>query len=86
MNVRLPTMLESYAGGTRDVQADGSTVAELLRDLDTRYPGIRFRMINEQDQLRPHMKIFVNRESINLLDTAVTPDDEIVILQSLSGG
>ena len=79
-------MLESYAGGTRDVQADGSTVAELLRDLDTRYPGIRFRMINEQDQLRPHMKIFVNRESINLLDTAVTPDDEIVILQSLSGG
>lgn len=86
MNVRLPTMLESYAGGTRDVQADGSTVAELLRDLDARYPGIRFRMINEQDQLRPHMKIFVNRESINLLDTAVTPDDEIVILQSLSGG
>ena len=79
-------MLESYAGGTRDVQADGSTVAELLRDLDARYPGIRFRMINEQDQLRPHMKIFVNRESINLLDTAVTPDDEIVILQSLSGG
>ena len=86
MNVRLPTMLESYAGSTRDVQADGSTVAELLRDLDNRYPGIRFRMINEQDQLRPHMKIFVNRESINLLDTAVTPDDEIVILQSLSGG
>ena len=86
MNVRLPTMLESYAGGTRDVQADVSTVAELLRDLDTRYPGIRFRMINEQDQLRPHMKIFVNRESINLLDTAVAPDDEIVILQSLSGG
>ena len=79
-------MLESYAGGTRNVQADGSTVAELLRDLDTRYPGIRFRMINEQDQLRPHIKIFVNRESINLLDTAVAPDDEIVILQSLSGG
>ena len=86
MNVRLPTMLESYAGGARDVQAEGATIAELLCDLDIRYPGIRFRMINEQDQLRPHMKIFVNRESINLLDTAVTPQDEIVILQSLSGG
>ncbi len=86
MNVRLPTMLESYADGSRDVQADGSTVAELLHDLDTRFPGIRFRMINEQDQLRPHMKIFVNRESINLLDTTIAPDDEIVILQSLSGG
>ncbi len=86
MNVRLPTMLESYAGGARDVQAEGATIAELLGDLDIRYPGIRFRMINEQDQLRPHMKIFVNRESIDLLDTAVTPQDEIVILQSLSGG
>lgn len=86
MNVRLPTMLESYAGGARDVQANGATVAELLLDLDIRYPGIRFRMINEQDQLRPHMKIFVNRESINLLETAIAPEDEIVILQSLSGG
>jgi molybdopterin converting factor small subunit len=79
-------MLESYAGGARDVQANGATVAELLLDLDIRYPGIRFRMINEQDQLRPHMKIFVNRESINLLETAIAPEDEIVILQSLSGG
>ena len=79
-------MLESYAGGTRDVQANGSTVAELLHDLDLRFPGIRFRMTNEQDQLRPHMKIFINRESINRLETAVAPDDEIVILQSLSGG
>ena len=79
-------MLGSYAGGTRDVQADGDTVAELLRDLDVRYPGIRFRMINEQDQLRPHMKIFTNRESINRLDTTVAADDEVVILQSLSGG
>ena len=40
----------------------------------------------KQDQLRPHMKLFINRESINRLDTAVAPDDEIVILQSLSGG
>ena len=79
-------MLESYAGGARDVQADGDTVAELLRDLDVRYPGIRFRMINEQDQLRPHMKISINRESINRLDTTVAADDEVVILQSLSGG
>ena len=79
-------MLESYAGGTRDVQAEGTTVAELLCDLDARYPGIRFRMINEQDQLRPHMKIFINRESINQLDTTVAADDEILILQSLSGG
>lgn len=86
MNVRLPTMLESYAGGIRDVQANGTTVAELLHDLDLRFPGIRFRMINEQDQLRPHMKIFVNGNSINLLETEVVADDEIVILQSLSGG
>ena len=52
----------------------------------TRYPGIRFRMTNEQDQLRPHMKISINRASVILLETEVAQDDEIVILQSLSGG
>ncbi len=86
MNVRLPTMLESYTGGQRDVEADGTTLTELLADLDVRYPGIRFRMINEQDRLRPHMRVFINRESVDLLETTLDPNDEVVILQSLSGG
>ena len=68
------------------VEADGTTLTELLADLDVRYPGIRFRMINEQDRLRPHMRVFINRESVDLLETTLDPNDEVVILQSLSGG
>ena len=45
-----------------EVEADGATLAELLKDLDARYPGIRFRMIDEQDQVRRHMRIFINGE------------------------
>ncbi len=86
MNVKLPTMLESYAGGRRDVTAHGATVAELLIDLNNSYPGIRFRMVNEQDRLRPHMRIFINNVAIRSLDVELDDSDEIFILQSLSGG
>jgi len=57
-----------------------------MLDLDRRYPGIRFRMIDEQDAVRPHMRIFVNREQIDDLNVAVSESDEVHILQALSGG
>lgn len=86
MKVGIPSVLASYTGGARNVEAGGRTVAELLFDLDTRYPGIRFRMVNEADVLRPHMRVFVNRESIVDLGRTLTATDEVVILQALSGG
>jgi molybdopterin converting factor small subunit len=61
-------------------------VAQLLADLDTRYPGIRFRMVNEADALRPHVRVFVNREAIGDLDTPVSGNDDVMIVQALSGG
>jgi molybdopterin converting factor small subunit len=61
-------------------------VAGLLADLDGRYPGIRFRMVNEIGALRPHVRIFVNREATTDLERTLSPRDEIVILQALSGG
>ena len=85
MRVSIPTPLQSYTHQAV-VDADGTTVAELLQDLDRRYPGIRFRMIDEQDDIRPHMKIFVNRERIAELDETLAPEDEVQILQALSGG
>jgi molybdopterin converting factor small subunit len=69
-----------------EVEADGTTVEELLEDLERRYPGIRFRMIDEQDRIRPHIRIFVNRERIRALDVRLGPSDEVQILQALSGG
>jgi len=86
VKVSIPTPLRSYTGQEATVEADGHTVAELLRDLDRRHPGIRFRMIDEQDRIRRHMKIFVNRERVADLDAALAPDDEVQILQALSGG
>ena len=66
--------------------SSGATLAELLLDLDRRHPGIRFRMVDEQDHLRPHMRLFVNGEQARDLGLALSPADEVQIVQALSGG
>jgi molybdopterin converting factor small subunit len=86
MRVLIPTPLRSYTGKQAQVEADGSTLGALLADLDRRYRGIRFRMIDEQDRIRPHMRIFVNAEETHDLATPLRPSDEVQILQALSGG
>jgi len=86
MRVLIPTPLRSYTHGRAEVEGSGATVAALLHHLDTVFPGIRFRLIDEQDRVRQHMRIFVNRESVHDLETALTPTDEVQILQALSGG
>ena len=86
MKVGIPSVLQSYTAGAAIVEASGGTVSALLLDLETRYPGIRFRMINEADALRPHVRVFVNREAVLDLDRALSASDEVMILQALSGG
>ena len=86
MKVWIPQPLRSYTAQRSEVEAHGATLAELLADLDGRFPGIRFRMIDEQDDLRPHMRIFVNREEVQALDVALRASDEVHIFQALSGG
>ena len=86
MKVWIPTPLLSYTDQRKQVEADGATLAELLIDLDRRFPGIRFRVIDEQDGLRPHMRLFVNRVDVRRLDVALDAIDEVHIFQALSGG
>lgn len=86
MTVHIPSPLRSYTAGKSEVPASGRTIAEVMLDLDRIYPGIRFRMIDEQDEVRPHMRIFLNKEQIDDLGAAVSERDEIHILQALSGG
>jgi molybdopterin synthase sulfur carrier subunit len=86
VRISIPSVLHAYTGGASRVEANGCTLLELLADLDRRYPGIRFRMVNEMDALRPHVRIFVNREATRDLGCAISNDDEVVILQALSGG
>lgn len=85
MKVLIPSPLLSYTKA-REVEADGATLDGLLADLDRRHPGIRFRMIDEQDALRPHMRIFVNGELVHDLKMPLAASDEVQIVQALSGG
>ncbi len=85
MKVLIPSPLRSYTEG-REIEAAGATLAAVLADLDRRYPGIRFRVVDEQDRLRPHVRFFVNGEQVLDLDRPLAPSDEIQIVQALSGG
>jgi molybdopterin synthase sulfur carrier subunit len=86
MKVRIPSPLRSYTHGRSEVESSGATLAEVLLNLDRDYPGIRFRMIDEQDAVRRHMRIYVNREQMRKLDVRLSPSDEVMIVQALSGG
>lgn len=85
MKVLIPTPLRSYTGA-REVDANGATLGELVSELDRLYPGLRFRMIDEQDQVRPHMRVFVNGEQSFDLRRVLLPTDSVQIVQALSGG
>jgi molybdopterin converting factor small subunit len=85
MKVLIPSPLLSYTT-EREVDATGATLAELLRDLDRQYPGLRFRVIDEQDHMRAHMRFFVNGEQAFDLTHSLRPTDAVQIVQALSGG
>jgi len=85
MKVLIPTPLRSYTGA-REVDASGATMGELLADLDRRFPGLRFRVIDEQDRMRAHMRFFINGEQVFDLKHPLRPTDDIQIVQALSGG
>ena len=86
MKVWIPTPLLSYTNQCKQVEAEGGTLAELMLDLDRRYPGIRFRVIDEQDRIRPHMNFFVGGELTRDLHHPIPPGREVHIMGSLSGG
>ncbi len=86
MKVMIPSPLRSYTSERPEVEASGATLAAVLDDLDRRYPGIRFRMIDEQDAIRPHIRIWVNQDQVRALDALLRDSDEVIIFQALSGG
>jgi molybdopterin converting factor small subunit len=85
MKVLIPSALYSYTGKSW-VEAEGGTLAELLDDLDRRYPGIRFRVVDEQDRMRRHMRFFVSGEQTFDLHHPLHTTDEVLLVQALSGG
>jgi molybdopterin synthase sulfur carrier subunit len=85
MKILIPGPLLSYTQ-QREVEATGATFAELLADLDRQYPGLRFRVIDEQDRMRAHMRFFVNGEQVFDMSRLLQPTDTVHIVQALSGG
>ena len=85
MKVILPSPLVSYTV-KREVEAQGRSLEELFADLDRLYPGLRFRVVDEQGALRPHMRVFVNGAQVRELALALRPTDEVQFIQALSGG
>ena len=85
MQVLIPSALQSYTGASR-VRSGGATLAEVLADLDHRFPGFRFRMVDEQDRLRPHMRVFIGGQAVRDLAWPLQPGQDVAIVQALSGG
>ena len=89
VQVRIPTPLRKYTGGAEAVQAEGTTVAALVADLDKRHPGIRERICDDTGAVRRFVNIFVNGEDIRFLsnlDTAVKAGDEVSVGPAIAGG
>jgi molybdopterin converting factor small subunit len=85
VKVLIPSPLLSYTN-RQWVEGDGTTLAELLADLDRQYPGLRFRVIDEQDRMRGHMRFFVNGEQTFDLQHPLRATDAVQLVQALSGG
>jgi molybdopterin synthase sulfur carrier subunit len=85
MKVLIPGPLHSYTGKA-EVEADGETLDALLRDLDRRYPGLRFRIVDEQDRMRPHVRFFVDGEQAFDLGQRLEAGQSVQLVQALSGG
>lgn len=84
--VVVPSQLRSYTAGQSEVDATGATVAAALLDLDRQFPGIRFRVIDEQDRIRRHIIIFVGGDRVDGIDAEVPVGAELHIVGALSGG
>lgn len=85
-SVFVPSQLTAYTGGVTRVQAQGGTVGAVLDDLDRAYPGLKFRVIDEQDRVRRHMRLFVGQEETRDVRRPIAPGEELLIFGALSGG
>lgn len=84
--VHVPSPLYSYTKNRAQVDADGATLGAVLDDLERRYPGIRFRVVDEQGRIRPTLLFYVNGQVTRTLTQAVGDADDVHIIAALSGG
>ena len=89
VQVKLPTILRKFANDEPRVAADGSTLRELLKDLESRYPGITRNVVTEDGGLHRFVNVYVNDEDVRYLgslETEVKDGDTVSILPAVAGG
>jgi molybdopterin converting factor small subunit len=89
MNVKIPTQLRQLTDGRDQVAATGTTVAEIITDLDHSYPGMAERLLDDGGNLRRFLNVYVNDEDIRFLDGLATPVEDhasLSIIPAVAGG
>ncbi|MDQ1752912.1 MAG: sulfur-carrier protein [Pseudonocardiales bacterium] len=89
IEVKIPTILRSYTGGEKSVDAKGDTLASLIDDLDGSHPGLKGRLITDEGALHRFVNVYVNDEDVRFtgsLDTTVKDGDSVTILPAVAGG
>lgn len=89
ITVRVPTPLQRLTGGEAEVQAEGTTISEVVDNVEGNHPGIRERICEPDGELRRFVNIFVNEQDIRFLNGLATPvndGDEVSIIPAIAGG
>jgi MoaD family protein len=89
IQVRIPTILRTYTGGAKVVEAKGDTLDDLIADLDSRHSGLRGRLITDEGQLHRFVNIYVNDEDVRFtgsLETPLKDGDAVTVLPAVAGG
>ena len=87
--IKIPPVLRSSTGGEKEVSADGGSVGEVLRALAEQHPATREQLFGEDGSLNRYVNVYLNDEDVRVLDgldTAVKPEDTLVILPAMAGG
>src|SRR5262249_4771179 len=89
IEVRIPTILRPYTGGAKAVEGTGDTIADLLTDLDSRYPGLRARLVTDEGALHRFVNVYINDEDVRFLGALAAKlkdGDPVTILPAVAGG
>ncbi|WP_248582657.1 MoaD/ThiS family protein [Nocardioides sp. InS609-2] len=92
IEVRIPTILRTYTGGEKAVNAEGDTLAGLIDDLESSYPGIAGRLLEDSvngGDLRRFVNVYINDEDVRFiggLEAGLSDGDQVVVLPAVAGG
>ncbi|MEV5001132.1 MoaD/ThiS family protein [Nocardioides sp. LML1-1-1.1] len=92
IEVRIPTILRTYTGGEKAVDADGSSLSALIDSLEANHPGIKERLVEDKGngtELRRFVNVYINDEDVRFigsLDAELSDGDQVVILPAVAGG